>query len=92
MKCVYVTIGLPLILSIYNPGNIKWYIDAAFSVQKDMISHTGGFMTIGTWGAYIQSRKQKMNTKSSTEAKLVRVNNIPTQVICTQYFLRDQGY
>ena len=27
-------IGLPLILSINKPGNIKWYVDAAFSVHK----------------------------------------------------------
>ena len=56
-KYIQGTIGLPLILSIKNSGNIKWYVDAAFAVYKDMRSHTGGFMTMGTGGAYVQSIK-----------------------------------
>ena len=47
-KYIQWTIGLPLILSIDKSGNIKWYVDAAFAVHKDMRSHTGGFMTMGT--------------------------------------------
>ena len=57
---------LPLILSIDKYGNIKWYVDAEFVVKKEMSSHTGLFMTVGTGGAYAQSIKQKLNTKSST--------------------------
>ena len=71
MKYIQGTIGLPLILSIDKSGNIKWYVDASFAVHKDMRRHTGGFMTMGTRGAYVQSRKQKLKTKSSTEAELV---------------------
>ena len=41
MKYIQVTIGLPLILSINNSVNIKWYVDANLSVHKDMKSHTG---------------------------------------------------
>ena len=66
MKYIQGTIGLPMILSIDKSGNIKWYVDASFRVHKDMRSHTGGFMTMGTGGAYVQSRKQKLNTKIST--------------------------
>ena len=39
-------------------GNIEWYIDAAFVAHKDMRSHTGGFITMGTGGAYVQSIKK----------------------------------
>ena len=77
------TIGIPLILSIDKSGNIKWYVDASFSVDKDMRSHTGGFMTMGTGGAYVQPRKKNLNTKSSTEAELVGVDDVLTQVIWT---------
>ena len=42
--------------------------------------HTGGFMTMGTVGAYVNYRKHKMNTKSSTGAKLVAVDDVLTQV------------
>ena len=84
MKYIQGTIGLPLILSIDKSGNIKWYVDASFSVDKDMRSHTGGFMTMGTGGAYVKSIKQKLNTNSSTEAELVGVYDVLTQVIWTR--------
>ena len=48
MKYIHGTIGLPLIFSIDKSVNIKWYIYAAFAVHKDMRSHTGGFMAMGT--------------------------------------------
>ena len=35
---------------------------------------------------------KKLKTKSSTEAKLVRVYYVLTHVIQTRYFLKDQGY
>ena len=84
MKCIKGTIGLPLILSTEKSGNIKWYIDAEFEVYKDMRSYTGGFLTMGTGVAYSQSRKQKINKKSSTEAELAGVNDLLTQVIGNQ--------
>ena len=78
------TIFLLLIFSIEKSGNIKWYADAAFEVNKDMSNHTGGFMNIGTGVAYVQSSKQKLNTKSSTEAKLLGVDDVLTQLIWTR--------
>ena len=48
-----------------------------------MRSHTGGFVTMGSGGAYVQFRKQKLNTKSSNEAKIVGVYDVLTQVIWT---------
>ena len=88
MKYIQGTIGLPLILSIYKSGNIKWYVDASFVVHKDMRSHTGGFMSMGTGGVYVQYSKQNLNTKSSTGAKIVGVDDVLTQVIWTRYFLK----
>ena len=40
----------------------------------------------------MQPRKQKLKTKSSTEAELIGVDDVPTQVIWTRYFLKEQGY
>ena len=70
-------------MSIDKSGNIKWYIDAAFTVHKDMGSHTGGFMTMGIGGAYVQSRQHNLNTKISTEADILGVDDVLTQVIWT---------
>ena len=36
--------------------------------------------------------QKKLNTKSSNEAELVGVDNVLTQVIWNQYFLKEQGY
>ena len=57
-----------------------------------MRSHNGGFKTMGTGGAYVQSSKKKLNTKSSTEAEIVGVDDVMNQVIWTRYFLKEQGY
>ena len=57
MKYNQGTIVLTLILSIKKSGNIKWYIDAAFSVHKNMRSHTCDFMTMVTVVAYGWSNK-----------------------------------
>ena len=53
---------------------------------------TGGFMTMVTGGEYMQYRKQKLNTKSSTDANLVGVDDVLAQVIWTRYFLKEQVY
>ena len=92
IKYIQGTIGIPFILSIEKSDNIKWYTDAEFAVHKYMSRHTGSFMTMVTQGAYVQSTKQKLDTKISTEADLVVVENVLTRVIWTQYFLKEQGY
>ena len=91
MKYTKDTIFLLFILSIDKSGNIKWYVDVSFSVKKDTRGHTGGFITMGTGGAYVKSIK-KLNTKISNQEELFGVDNILTQVIYTGYFLKEQGY
>ena len=92
MKYLPGTIGLPLILSIEKYGHIKWYVDAEFGVHKYMSNHTGGFMTMVSRGAYVESKKLKFNTKSSTEAERVVVDNVMIKGIWNRYFLKEQGY
>ena len=71
---------------------IKWYVDASFAVHADFKSHTGAIMTFGGGAIQSISRKQKLNTKSSTEAKLVAVDNVSVMVLWTKLFLQAQGY
>jgi hypothetical protein len=47
------------------------WIDASYAVHPDMKSHTGGAVSFGTGAALSKSSKQKLNTRSSTEAELV---------------------
>jgi hypothetical protein len=57
-----------------------------------MKSHTKAMMSMGKGSAYATSRRQRLNTKSSTEVELVGVDNVMPQVLWTKYFLECQGY
>jgi len=57
-----------------------------------MKSHMGSAMITGKGAIYGTSTRHKLNTKSSTEAELVGVNDVMPQVLCTRYFLEAQGY
>jgi hypothetical protein len=72
--------------------NMRWWFDASYAVQPDMRSHTGGAMSLGRGVIYGTSKCQKLNTKSSTEAEQVGVDDEIPQVLWTLYFLEDQGY
>jgi hypothetical protein len=81
-----------LVLSADDLHVIKWYVDSAFAVHPDFKSHTGGVMTYGGGAAQSISRKQKLNTRSSTEAELVGTDDVAIMILWTKYFMEAQGY
>jgi hypothetical protein len=81
-----------LILSADSLHNVRWCVDASYSVHPDMSNHTGGAMSLGRGVIYGTSRRKKLNTNSSTEAELVGVDDVMPQVLWTLYFLEAQGY
>jgi hypothetical protein len=86
------TKDLVLRLSADNPTIIKWWVDASYGVHHDMKSHTGGVMSMGTGAVYAVSKKKKLNTKSSTEAELVGIDDVLPQALWTKHFLEAQNY
>jgi hypothetical protein len=92
MKYLRATISMPLTLEADGSNIIKWWVDASYGVHPDMRSHTGGVLTLGKGAIYATSTRQKIGTKSSTEAELVGVSDVISQVIWTRYFLEAQGY
>ena len=80
-----------LTLHMHDEVNIQWWIDASFGVHPDLRSHTGATMSLGLGSAYSFSRKQKLNTRSSTEAELVGVDDAMSLVLWTRLFLLEQG-
>ena len=70
-----------LTLKADNSNIVKWNIDAAFAVHPDMKSHTGITMTLGRGSIQSLSKKQKLNTQSSSEAELVAVDDGMSQVL-----------
>ena len=49
-------------------------------------------MTFGKGAVQSLSKKQKLNTRSSTEAELVGADNVATQILWTKHFMEAQGY
>ena len=92
LKYLNGTKGLYLRLSVENLNVMKWSIDASFGVHADFKSHTGGTMSMGEGAIISTSKKQKLNTRSSTEAELVAVDDVITMVLWTKMFLSAQGY
>jgi len=57
-----------------EPGeHPNWWVDSLYTVHLDMCSHSGIVMSLGKGATYSSSCKQKLNTKSSTEAELVAI-------------------
>eukprot|EP00980_Cylindrotheca_fusiformis_P003695 scaffold819_cov157-Cylindrotheca_fusiformis.AAC.2 len=94
LKYLNDTLDLPLTLSIDNLCVVKTWVDAAFATHDDIRSHTSGMISMGKGGAlYASSRRQKLTTKSSTEAELVGASDFLGQIaLWTTNFLRAQGY
>ena len=85
------TSELALRLGADNLNSIEWWVDASHAVHHDMKSHTGGTMSMGTGAMCSSSRKQKLNAKSSTEAKLVGMDDALPQALWTKCFMEAQG-
>ena len=57
-----------------------------------MKSYKGGVISFGRSAIVSKSSKQKLNTKSSTEAELVGASDFLLKLIWTRMFLEKQGY
>ncbi len=92
MKYLNGTKHLVVTIVIDHLNIVKWNIDVAFAVHPDYKSHTGATCSLGKGSVINISKKQKVNTKSSTEAELVGVDDAIVMVLWTQLFLEEQGY
>ncbi len=55
-------------------------------------SHSGAILLLGKGGVTSMLRKQRLNTKSSKEAEVVKVDDASLQILWTKYFIKAQGY
>ena len=75
-------------------GNFRMmtYADASFATHPDgMKSHSGILLSIGRGPVLVKSSKQKLVTKSSTEAELVALSDATSLSIHELQFLKAQG-
>ncbi len=81
-----------LTLSSKDLRILKWYVDASFGVHADFKGHTGGVLLMEKGAIISVSRKQKLNTRSSTEAELVGADDMSNMILWTKLFMEAQGY
>jgi hypothetical protein len=79
-------------MTIDDKKSIKWYVDAALAVHKDFKSHTSAVMSMGNGIISSVSTKQKVSSRSSTEAEFIAVDDVVSKVLWTKLFLEKQGY
>ena len=91
-KYLNATRDLGLRLEVGDKISVLGYIDASYGVHRDGKSHTGAAITLGGGVVYAKSAKQKIVTKSSTEAEIVGLSDSSSQVIWSRDFLIGQGY
>jgi len=80
-----------LILSADRLDIVCCFVDTAFAVHPDFKSYTAGAMTLGCSCILNGSHKQKLNTRSSTKAKLVGTDDMSQLVFWTKLFMEAQG-
>jgi hypothetical protein len=92
LKYLNATPEMGIVLEATKDLQLLAYVDASFAVHKDMKSHTGGVISLGKGPIWSKSSKQRLNSKSSTEAELIAVSDALSQVSWTREFLTEQGY
>ncbi len=83
---------LDLTLRADSLTTVTAYVDASYAVHNDFKSHTGGVITLGGGPIHVKSSKQKLVSKSSTEAELIGLSDYTSQIVWTRDFLAHQGY
>ena len=68
------------------------FVDASYGTFADAKSQTGCVITLGVGCVYAKASKQKIVSKSSTEAELVGLTDSSSQIIWTREYLQYQGY
>jgi hypothetical protein len=81
---------MSLVLGWDGSGVLTWSVDASFAIHDHMRSHTGAVLSMGQEAMMSMSSKQKVNTKSSTEAELVGVDDAMNFVVWIQLFMGEQ--
>ena len=84
------TIHLPLVIGADDSGRLTWNIYASFAGLLDCKSHTGACLTLEHDSIISISAKQQINSKSSTEAELVGIDDAMTLVMWMKYFFESQ--
>ena len=70
----------------------EWWVDASFAVHPDYKSHTGAVHSLGKGAISSISTKQKVNSRSSTEAELIGIGDVISKILWSKRFIEAQGF
>ena len=95
--CTYIanTIGLALVFAPSEEMRVVSWVDASYAVHEDAKSHSGTVITAGLERGspvFVRSRKQKLVSRSSTEAELISLHDASPQVVWTRQLLEELGH
>ncbi len=86
------TTDYDLKISCNDLNKLTWFIDGSYTIHSDMKGQSGAVLMIGDSAVLSRSSKQKLNTRSSTEAELITVDDTLPTVQWAKSFMKDQGY
>jgi hypothetical protein len=96
MKYLNATRELGLKLKLIRPDDQSirqfTYADASFGVHKDGKSQTGIMTTLGNGSINSVTQKQKITTKSSSEAELVAASDAASVSLSIKNYLKSRNY
>ena len=75
-----------------NLNVVKWWVDSSYAAHNIIHRHTGATMSVVCRSVLSMSKKQKINTKRSTEAEIIGADGALPQMLWTKYFIEAQGY
>ena len=79
-------------MSIDEGMELRTWVNASYGVHQDMRGQMGGAMSPGKGILHHKTRKQKLNTKSTTESEVVGASVYLPHTVWITCFLQDQGY
>ena len=80
-----------MLLKIGEEVSVRSYVDSSFGTYDGGKSVTGTVIFIGQAPVYFKSSKQKIATRSSTEAELVVISDSLLQKLWTREYILYQG-
>jgi hypothetical protein len=92
---VYISLTLDLGLTFHTQSmQLHYWIDAAYALHSDKRGHTGILATLGSRNApiYAKSAKQKIHSRSSTEAELLALDDGFLHLLWLRQVLDFMGY
>ena len=85
------TLDQKLLLKIGARMQVRAYVDSSFGTYQDGKSVTGTIIFLGEAPVYFKSSKQKIVTRSSTEAELIGISDALSQILWMREYVLHQN-